>query len=102
MYEIFLYTLFFFSLIAVVITSGVVLRVEKQLDVSYKFLLAAMVVFSLGILIDILLYYEILPKWQWSGIIKTVFLIFFTLGVFEMRTLIINLENKDEDRRREE
>lgn len=95
MEEIFNYIILLFSLIAVVLASGVVWRVEKKLDVSYKFILIALVIFTLGVLADILEFYAIIPPWQWQKVVKAFFIVFVTLGVFEMRSLIIGLEEKE-------
>jgi len=92
MEALFNYIILFFCLIAIVITSGVVWRVEKKLDVSYKFLLIAIILFTFGVLADI--FSNILPPWEWQKIAKALFIIFFTIGVFEMRSLIIGLEEK--------
>jgi len=67
--------------------------VEKKLDVSYKFFLVAIVVFAFGIFFDILeAYIPIFQKLAWNKLITALFLLFYTLGVFEMRSLIIHLE----------
>jgi len=95
MSEIFLFSILLLSLVSIVITSGVVLRVEKRLDTSYKFFLFAIIVFTLGIFADILEFYGFLPPWKWEAIIKAVFIILFTLGVYEMRTLIVNITKKN-------
>lgn len=92
MEEIFNYIILFFSLIAIVITSGVVWRVEKKLDISYKFMLVAIIIFAFGVLIDI--FRNALPSWEWQKIVKALFIIFYTFGVFEMRSLIVGLEEK--------
>lgn len=94
MEEIFHYAILFFSLIAIVFTSGVLWRVEQRLDTSFKFFLVALLVFTAGVVLDILEWYQLVPSWQWQKIIKALFIIFFTFGVFEMRKLIMGLENK--------
>ena len=99
MEEIFNYAILFFSLIAIVITSGVVWRVEQKLDMSYKFFLIALIIFTIGVVLDILEWYSIIPHWQWQKVIKALFIIFFSIGIFEMRSLIIGIEEKDKARR---
>lgn len=91
--EIFNYTLLFLSLVCIVITAGVVWRVEKKLDVSFKFFLIAIIVFTIGIFFDILEFYSLLPAWDFQKIIKAVFILLFSIGMYEMRSLVIRLEN---------
>ena len=95
--EFFNYGLLLFALISIVITSSVVWRVEKKLDISYKFFLAAIVVFAVGIFIDILVFYQILPAWRWDKIIKALFIVLFSIGAFEMRVLILGLEDRKKE-----
>lgn len=98
MIEFFYYILLFFSLVAIVITAGVVWRVEKKLDKSYKFFLISLIIFTAGIILDLLELYGLVPRWQWQKIIKALFIVFFTVGIFEMRTLIIDVEKKGDRR----
>lgn len=94
---VFLYATFVFSLLSIFITFWVVWHVEKKLDVAYKFFLLAIIVFSLGILFEIFQFYEAIPAWQWEKVFKGLFLIFFTVAVFEMRDLIISLKERQQD-----
>ena len=91
--EIFQLLIFLLSLIAIVITFGIVWRVERQLDISYKFILAAIITFSFGELIEILRIFNVLyiGIW-WQGIVKGLFAIFFIIGVSQMWRLIKDLE----------
>lgn len=88
------YFVLFLGLISIVITTGIVWRVEKRLDMSYKFFQAAVIIFTLGVLVDILLGLGIIPDWQWDKYIKGAFIIAFTLGVLEMRILIRRLDGE--------
>lgn len=93
--QIFYLALLFLSLTTVAMTFGVVWRVEKKLDVSYKFILLALVAFTGGIFFDNLqALYQINIGLAWQKGIKALIIIFFTLGVFEMRTLVIELEER--------
>lgn len=94
----FLYAVFFFSLLSIFLTSWIVWHVEKKLDISYKFFQLAITVFGIGILFEILQFYNIVSAWQWGKIFKGLFIIFFTVGVFEMRDLILDFKNKEENR----
>ncbi|MDD5110349.1 MAG: hypothetical protein PHI63_03995 [Patescibacteria group bacterium] len=94
--ESFHYLLLGLSLVSIVLTSGVVWRVEKRLDTSAKLLLAANILFAVGIFFDLLKFYNLLPGWDWDKLVKAMFLVFFTLGMYEMRALVIDLEHADE------
>ena len=91
----FLYALFLFSLLSIFLTCWVVWHVEKKLDISYKFFQLAIIVFSLGVLFEILQFYKVIAAWQWEKIFKGLFIIFFTIGVLEMRDLIVGFEKKE-------
>ena len=47
-----------------------------------------------GVLFEILQFYNVIAAWQWEKIFKGLFIIFFTVGVFEMRDLILDFEEK--------
>lgn len=91
----FLFAVFLFSLLSIFLTAWVVWRVEKKLDISYKFFLLAIVVFSVGILFEILQFYNVIAAWQWDKIFKGLFVVFFTVAVFEMRDLIKSLQQQE-------
>ncbi len=91
----FLYAVFFFSLLSIFLTCWVVWHVEKKLDVSYKFFQLAIIVFTLGVLFEILQFYNVIAAWQWEKVFKGLFIIFFTVGVFEMRDLILGFKEKE-------
>ena len=93
----FLYAIFLFSLVSIFLTSWIVWHVEKKLDISYKFFQLAIIVFSLGILFEILQFYNLISAWHWEKIFKGLFIIFFTVAVFEMRDLILKFEDKDKN-----
>ena len=90
----FLYAVFLFSLLSIILTLWVVWHVEKKLDVSYKFFALAIVVFTIGLVFEIFQFYGVIAAWQWEKIFKGLFIIFFTIGVFEMRDLILSLDGK--------
>ena len=93
--QIFYLAVLFLSLTTVVITFGVVWRVEKKLDISYKFLILAVIVFTVGVFFDNLsALHQIKISPEWEKLIKALFIIFFALGVFEMRTLVIETEER--------
>lgn len=91
--EFFNYLLLGLALGSIVLTSSVVWRVEKRLDTSAKMLLVANIFFALGIFLDLLAYYQLVPRWDWAKLVKALFLVFFTFGMYEMRSLVIDLED---------
>ena len=98
----FLYAVFLFSLLSIFLTCWVVWHVEKKLDVSYKFFALAIVVFSVSILFEIFRFYNLIAAWHWEKIFKGLFIIFFTVGVFEMRDLILGFEEKEKVKEKKE
>lgn len=98
----FLYAVFLFSLLSIFLTCWVVWHVEKKLDISYKFFQLAIIVFSIGVLFEILQFYGVISAWQWEKIFKGLFIIFFTVGVFEMRDLILGFEKKKKIKEKKE
>ena len=98
MEELYLFSLFAVSLVSIVFTAGVVWRVEQKLDVSFKLLLAASVVFALGAGVELLAWYRLLPPWDYDKITRPLFLVLFTAGIFEMRSLVIDLERREQVR----
>ena len=77
------------SLLAIVLTFGVVWRVERKLDISYKFILIAIIFFTCGIVFDVFRVFYLPVNFQGLNfIIKSLFIIFYTVGVYKMRSLI--------------
>jgi len=78
----------FVSLFSIIYTAGVVWRVEKKLDISYKFFLIAIIAFTLSEIAN-LVRREALP---WAGeaalILKLLFALFFLKGVLTMRRMV--------------
>lgn len=90
----FLYGIFIFSLLSIFLTAWVVWHVEKKLDISYKFFLLAVSIFTVEVFFEILQFYQAVSAWVWPKIFKALFIIFFTIAVFEMRDLIMDYKNK--------
>jgi len=77
------------SLLAIVLTFGVVWRVERKLDISYKFILIAIIFFTGGIVFDVFRVFYLPVNFRGLNfIIKSLFIIFYTVGVYKMRSLI--------------
>lgn len=90
--------------LAIIYTSGVVWRVEMELDISYKFFLAAIISLLLAEVLD--LYYPIDNSFIVGLLIKVLRMLFalgFLAGVLFMRDIVRDLDgekkkDKDSDR----
>lgn len=86
-------TTLFFLFLALVFTAGIVWRVERELDISYKFFLGALVVILLA---------ESLGKFfsetelfaTISSVLKAVFGLLLLAGVWTMRDIVRKLDGE--------
>lgn len=82
------------SLLSIVYTFGVVWRVEKKLDTSYKFLLAAIITFASSEVLSLFGF----QKEEWEIILslalKALFVILFLMGILETRTMIRKMDGE--------
>lgn len=82
------------SLLSIVYTFGVVWRVEKKLDLSYKFFLICILAFTSSIIIEISNplgdRYLIFA----ADLMKILFAIFFLAGILEMRNMIRHIDGE--------
>ena len=85
------------SLLAVVYTLGVVWRVEKKLDLSYKLLLVAILAFIASVIIEILNPIRDSLMELAANIMKMLFAMFFLAGVFTMRNMIRKIDGEKKD-----
>lgn len=88
------YLVLLVALVNIVYLSGIVWRVEKRLDISYKFMLAAGIVFASGTVIDIFVENGNIIDTISSPYGKLLFIVLFTIGVMEMRHLVRNLDGE--------
>lgn len=82
--------------LAIIFTAGVVWRVEKKLDVSYKFFLVAVICILVAEILD--LYYAIDNQANIALIVKSLrmlFAFFFLTGVLFMRNIVRNLDGEE-------
>jgi len=83
-------------LLAIIFTAGVVWRVEKKLDISYKFFLAAATFLLLAEFLD--LYYSIDNSAAIALAVKILRMLFalgFLSGVLFMRNIVRNLDGEE-------
>lgn len=82
------------SFLAVIYTFGVVWRVEKKLDLSYKLFLIAIIAFTLSEIISLFG----IKNYEWEAIasliLKAVFVVFFLMGILEMRHMIRKIDGE--------
>lgn len=85
------------SLLSIVFTSGVVWRVEKRLDLSYKLFLLAILSYTGSVVVeavnplkDYLLDFAV-------GILNMLFAVFFLAGIYTMRNMIRKIDGEKKD-----
>lgn len=76
------------SLFSIIYTAGVVWRVEKKLDISYKFFLAAIIAFTLSEIISLFRFHERPWITETALILKFIFALLFLKGVLTMRRMV--------------
>jgi hypothetical protein len=84
-------------LLTLIFTAGIVWRVEKELDVSYKFFLLAIVLLILAEIAD--LYYSIDAAEAVALVVKIArvsFAVFFLIGILFMRDIVRKLDGEKE------
>lgn len=82
------------SLFSVVYTFGVVWRVEKKLDIAYKFLLTGLLFFVAGEILDIFNFGQRFIFSILSSAARVAFAFFFLFGILEMRSLIRKMDGE--------
>ncbi|MDO8240677.1 MAG: hypothetical protein Q7T51_01715 [Candidatus Moranbacteria bacterium] len=89
--HLFIVIIAFFS---IAYTFGVVWRVEKKLDISFKLLLVAIIAFTVS---------EIIPIFTLEGndlaqatvvTAKIIFIVFFLAGILEMRSMLRKMDGE--------
>jgi hypothetical protein len=82
------------ALLSIVYTFGVVWRVEKKLDVSYKLLLLSIVFFTLS---EIMGFFDIGTAGKvrfWMVLTKVLFALFFLSGILTARRMIREVDGE--------
>lgn len=88
------FVVIFAALLSIVFAFGVVWRVEKKLDVSYKLLLLAITSFMIS---EILGYFDIGAENGvkfWAVLAKVLFALFFLLGILTARRMIQEVDGE--------
>jgi hypothetical protein len=84
----------FGSLFAIVYTFGVVWRVEKMLDISFKMILGSIIFFMLSEVFSFLNFTEAGWTELASLILKVLFIILFLAGILEMRRMLRKMDGE--------
>ena len=82
--------------LSVVFTAGVVWRVEKKLDISYKFFLTAIIFLLAAEIMD--LYYGVDNQLEITLVVKIlrmIFAVLFLIGVLFMRDIVRGLDGEE-------
>lgn len=85
------------SLLAVVYTLGVVWRVEKKLDLSYKLFLVAILAFAGSVIIETGNPLKVYIVSLTADLMRMLFAIFFLAGVYTMRSMIRRIDGEKKD-----
>lgn len=81
----------FGAFFSIIYTFGIVWRVEKKLDTSFKLLLGAIISFTLS---EIIFLFPFAWTQFFSIIMKVFFIIFFLSGTLEMRSMLRRLDGE--------
>lgn len=84
----------FTAIFSIIYTFGVVWRVEKKLDLSYKLTLGSIIAFTISEIISIIH----IKNGEWlfflALLFKAAFILLFLFGILEMRYLIRKLDGE--------
>lgn len=94
MEELIYYSTLTVALVTVAMLIGIVLRVEQILDISYKFLLLAGILFALMVIVDLMIVNQMIETWLWRPILQLTYALLVALGVWEMRYLVRRLDGE--------
>lgn len=83
-----------FSLAAVIFAFGVVWRTEKELDISYKFFLGAIIAFTAFELLELFAFQGRMFVTVLIAVSKFLFAVFFLAGIFTARDMLRKLDGE--------
>jgi hypothetical protein len=82
------------SLLAIVYAFGVVWRVEKKLDLSYKLLLGSIISFTLSEILSLFQFERRSWVLIFSFALKALFAILFLAGILEVRNMLRKMDGE--------
>ena len=82
------------AILSVIFTAGIVWRVEKELDISYKLFLGAIIAFTLGEIANFINFGNGLLIIGIAAFSKMLFVILFLGGILAMRDLIRKMDGE--------
>ena len=84
----------FLTFFSIIYAAGVVWRVEKKLDISYKLFLAAVLVYAVSLFLEMFNVIDSAVMELYISITKVVFIALFLGGVLMMRDLIRDMDGE--------
>ena len=84
----------FLTFFSIIYAAGVVWRVEKELDLSYKLFLAAVIAYAISLILEMFDVVDSRAMELYISIVKVVFIVLFLGGVLLMRDLIRKLDGE--------
>ncbi|MDD5397238.1 MAG: hypothetical protein PHW24_04240 [Candidatus Moranbacteria bacterium] len=84
----------FLTFFSIVYSAGVVWRVEKKLDISYKLFLAAVLVYAVSLFLEMFNVIDSKVMELYISITKVLFMALFLGGVLMMRDLIRDIDGE--------
>ena len=82
------------ALFAITYTFGIVWRVEKKLDISFKFFLVAIISFTLSEITSLTLPITTGLSQLLNIGLQIIFIVFFLAGVLEMRSMLRRMDGE--------
>jgi hypothetical protein len=84
----------FLTFFSIIYAAGIVWRVEKKLDISYKLFLAAVLVYAVSLFLELFNVVDSSTMELYISITKVVFIALFLGGVLMMRDLIRDMDGE--------
>lgn len=82
------------TLFSIVYAAGIVWRVEKKLDISYKLFLVAAVAYAASLFLEMLNGADLAAMELYISVTKVVFIVLFLGGILTMRDLIRDIDGE--------
>jgi len=82
------------ALMSIAMTAGVVWRVERKLDTSFKFILISLIFFTSLITFDLFRSFGFQLNGDYDLLFKLLFILFFIWGIYKMRRLIKDVNDE--------
>lgn len=80
--------------ISIIFAFGIVWRVEKELDLSYKFLLGAVIALTLGEILSLFNFENEIRSYFLGLVLKVIFAILLLAGILTMRNILREMDGE--------